>query len=171
MSLAALPQQRFRRSLRRAMLAPVLLVVMLACVFLYQIQWLLEQERWVDHTDQVIARANETEKLVLRMQSNVRAFLLTGRGGVPGRFRQTEATARTSAASLTAQVSDNPAQVEQARRIEGVIERARGVNARFLEARRRDAGADFGALLGDDEYRAVVEERDRVFADFIGVEE
>lgn len=62
-----------------AVLPPLVLTAILAGLFLWQISRLLSPSQWVEHTDEVIERANRAQRLLLDMETGVRGYLLTGR--------------------------------------------------------------------------------------------
>src|SRR5580698_5382872 len=68
----------FRRLLTRSLMVPSALLGFLALVFLGQIMYLVSAAQWVDHTDQVIARANALLKLLVDGETGMRGYLVTG---------------------------------------------------------------------------------------------
>ena len=69
---------RFNRLLTRAALLPLLLMAALSALLIWQIASLLRVFEWVEHTDQVIAQANLSQKLLLDMETGKRGYLLSG---------------------------------------------------------------------------------------------
>ena len=69
--LTPIERVSFRRTLVRAVLLPLLLMTALAGVFLWQISRLLAAFQWVERSDQVIAQANYTQKLLVDITWNV----------------------------------------------------------------------------------------------------
>ena len=71
-------ESRFNRLLTRAAVLPLLLMAVLSSLLIWQIVNLLHVFEWVGHTDEVIAQANSTQKLLLDMETGKRGYLLTG---------------------------------------------------------------------------------------------
>jgi PAS domain S-box-containing protein len=69
---------RFRRILIQAILLPFLLMALLAGILVWQIHLLLAATRWVEHTDRVIAQAQEVQKLLADTAALQRSYLLGG---------------------------------------------------------------------------------------------
>src|SRR5512146_1516515 len=101
----------FRSLVRRTLVLPLVLVALLALGVVAEILHLASLHRWVDHTDQTIAQANNVQKLYLDSETGLRGFVLTG---LP-EFLEPYTSARTALpsalASLRAMVEDNPRQL------------------------------------------------------------
>ncbi len=78
MSTDCLSPTTFRKQLARSILLPLFLLVALALVFLGLIVYLLSTVAWVNHTDQVIARAHGLLKLLVDGETGMRGYLITG---------------------------------------------------------------------------------------------
>lgn len=70
-------QIAFRRRLIGAIALPIILLLSLSGVSIWQINRLLSAMQWVDHTDRVIAQANNLQKLLLDLETGVRGYQLT----------------------------------------------------------------------------------------------
>ncbi|PYS92537.1 MAG: hypothetical protein DMF64_08570 [Acidobacteria bacterium] len=70
-------QASFNRRLLLAVLLPLIVMLVLAGILLWQVHHLLSVTQRVDHTDQVIARAHRTEKLLVDSETGLRGYLLT----------------------------------------------------------------------------------------------
>ena len=103
----------FKTKLLRLLLVPIASLLLLAGVLSFGILALVRSAQWVDHTDQVIARANELQTLILDEETAVRGFLLSrnpvslepwdkAQSSLPKRFDE-----------LDRLVSDNPPQHER----------------------------------------------------------
>ena len=71
-------EARFNRLLSRAALLPLLLMAALSGLLIWQIVNLLHVFEWVGHTDEVIAQANVTQKLLIDMETGKRGYLMSG---------------------------------------------------------------------------------------------
>ncbi|BAS60192.1 multi-sensor signal transduction histidine kinase (plasmid) [Leptolyngbya boryana NIES-2135] len=111
--LLALSQSLFRRRLTRAIALPIVLLLLLSGMSIWQITRLLSALRWVDHTNQVISQANTTQKLLLDMETGLRGYLLTGRQDFLEPYEQANAEIDANLSQLRNLVSDNPSQVQR----------------------------------------------------------
>lgn len=109
-----LSQHLFRRRLTRAVVLPLVLLLLLAGISIGQITRLLAALRWVDHTDQVISQANVAQKLLLDLETGLRGYLLTGQQNFLEPYAQASATVDSSLQQLQNLVSDNPIQEQRA---------------------------------------------------------
>jgi methyl-accepting chemotaxis protein len=74
----SISQDRFRATLNRAMIVPIIAMVVIAVVYATLIQRLVEAQEWLDHTDIVISRIYEAQKVMIGAESGLRGFQLTG---------------------------------------------------------------------------------------------
>jgi len=71
-------EARFNRLLTRSALLPLLLMAALSGLLIWQVNHLLRVFEWEGHSDQVIAQANLSQKLLLDRETGKRGYLLTG---------------------------------------------------------------------------------------------
>ena len=76
-SLESLSKQ-FTRLLWRLVVLPILLLIMLATLFLWQTFRLRTAANWTRHSDQVLSQANSVQKLTIDLETGVRGFSLYG---------------------------------------------------------------------------------------------
>jgi len=107
------PQFLFKRRLISIITLPLLLMLLLAGVSIWQISRLLLAMEWVEHTDQVIAQANRVQRLVTEVESGVRGYLLTDDSDFLAPYQQAEGLVEPSFQALITLVSDNPPQVQR----------------------------------------------------------
>jgi signal transduction histidine kinase/CHASE3 domain sensor protein len=103
----------FRRRLARAIVLPIVLLLLLSGISIWQITQLLAALRWINHTSEVIAQANQVQKLFLDLETGVRGYLLSQDPEflVPYRLSRTQIDIALS--DLQQLVDDNPAQVQR----------------------------------------------------------
>jgi PAS domain S-box-containing protein len=113
MAPAELEQREFRRTLVQTLLLPPILLTLLACVLLWEINRLLVTERLVRHTDEVITQAHRVEKLVIDMETGTRGFLLTGDPSFLEPFSGAQSAIDSEVIRLERLVADNPSQLSR----------------------------------------------------------
>lgn len=111
--ILALAQTRFRRRLTRAIVLPIVLLLFLSSIFIWQTTQLVSALRWVDHTNQVISQANYTQKLLLDRETGLRGYLLAGRQNFLEPYEQASDKINASLEELKRRVADNPGQVQR----------------------------------------------------------
>lgn len=101
---------KFRRTLLLGVLVPPALQLALAALFLWQINRLMDQAEWVDHTDVVIAQAHNAQRLLVEMQTGMRGYLLTGARRFLQPYDRAGAEVGPVLDGLDRLVADNPEQ-------------------------------------------------------------
>jgi PAS domain S-box-containing protein len=100
----------FRRTLARAIILPVALLIVLVMIFLWQLSSLLGAAQWVDHTDRVIAQVHTVQGLLTDQETGLRGYILTGEQDFLDPYRQAQASITPALDVLNTLVSDNPDQ-------------------------------------------------------------
>lgn len=68
-----------RRFLIKISVAPFIILIVLSTVFIGQVFRLIEMSQWIDRSDRVIAKIYENEKLILDLETGIRAFVTTSK--------------------------------------------------------------------------------------------
>ena len=116
----AISPQRFRRTLAQIILLPVALLAVLATIFLFQLNSLVQASRLVNHTDEVIREAGAIEELLLDQQVSLRGYLISGEADNLEAYRANSAAIERQFAVLSGLIEDNPTQMARV----GEIDRA-----------------------------------------------
>ena len=132
---------RFNRLLTRAALLPLLLMALLSALLIWQIVTLLHVFEWVEHTDQVIAQANLSQKLMLDMETGKRGYLLSGDPRYLEPYRSGQAQIAPALDRLARLTQDNSSQQQR---------------VKDLETLRRRWSADAGAAIARRQRLAAV---------------
>ncbi len=98
---------------------------------------LLTVADWVDHTDRVIAQAQQCENLIINMETGMRGFLLTGDPASLKPFNQSKSQVGGELDVLSRMVADNPQQVEKVKAIRTAFERWLGDASEMVVRRQR----------------------------------
>ncbi len=97
------------RRLILAVVTPMIVLIVLGVVLLNQTVRMRETAAWVDHTDEVIAKAHELESSIADQETAVRGYLLTDDASNLAAYRNAHPRERLD--ELKNLVSDNPPQV------------------------------------------------------------
>ncbi|HYL98040.1 MAG TPA: ATP-binding protein [Blastocatellia bacterium] len=130
---------------------PVIWAGVIVAVLIWQVFNLRAAAHWVDHTDQVIAQANDAEKNLLLMQSELQEYLLTRREDVLDSYKETTAPLDVSFGQLEAMVSDNRVQLQRVHTIRSLhsLWSAAADTAIGLKQTGRNPQAGIGAWTGN----------------------
>jgi CHASE3 domain sensor protein/phage shock protein A len=159
----------FHRLVTRSVIMPPALLGVLALVFLGQILYLLSAAQWVDHTDQVIARANILLNLLVDGETGMRGYLLTGDPVFLEPYHIEENQSGPTFVTLIELVSDNPAQVERLKALRTDQAGWQGFARRTIELRRE--GGDYQTPIRNGEDKRRMDSMREQVAGFINVEE
>ena len=103
----------FQKLLRRTVLLPVALLLLLAATLVVEILLLNASIRWVDHTDQVIANARQLIRYMVDMESGIRGYFLTGDKFFLDSYIAAKPQVPEQLALLEQLTSDNPDQAQR----------------------------------------------------------
>ena len=111
----------FRRILIRNITLPLALGILSAVVFVILIYNLVAALNWVEHTQKVIGKINESAKLATDMESGMRGYLLTGDEAFLAPYQVARPLVQIELDSLISMVTDNTFQVDRIRKIKSQI--------------------------------------------------
>ncbi len=128
-------EHAFRRMLTRNLALPIGSGVIGTGLFIALIVYLLYVLSWVEHTDQVIAQANEGYRLTIDQQAGLRGYLIGGEADVLAPYEEARARIGEHMQSVRDLVKDNPAQLERLRDIQDLQQRWGLAAAKLIEQR------------------------------------
>ncbi|MET0718722.1 MAG: diguanylate cyclase [Pseudoxanthomonas sp.] len=102
--------------------AAILVLLALGCLVVAASIEFRDSNRWVVHTQKVMATLGEIERSQERVSSQVRGYLLTGAPQNLQAFHEAQRDLRRSSGELAVLVADNAAQKSQAIRLSGLLE-------------------------------------------------
>jgi len=156
---------QFRRILSRNVAMPLGMGVLSALVFVGIIAYLINVLSWVEHSEQVIGRANEVSKLSADMETGMRGFLLSGDQDFLDPYRIARSRLESGLNGLTEMVKDNPAQAERVERIRAAQTQWQAFAEDVIA--RRNSNGEFIELIKSGRGKALTDEVRRQFANFI----
>jgi CHASE3 domain sensor protein len=166
---APVPHPAFHRHLVRAAVAPAAALGVLAVVFLAQIVFLLSAARKVEHSNDVISRANRLLRLIVDGETGVRGYLITGDQAFLEPYQQQDRDDDPAFQELTELVSGHPAQVARLEAIRRDHADWRAFAVQQIDLRRTGGDYETPVRRGDGKQR--MDALRRQVADFIRVEE
>ncbi|MBD8530315.1 MULTISPECIES: response regulator [unclassified Massilia] len=119
MTGTSLDNSQFRRILTRNVALPLGLSVLSAAVFVAVIAYLVSVLNWVEHSQEVIGKANEASKLVADMEAGMRGYVISGDESFLAPYTVAKPKVDVELDSLLRMVEDNQAQADRLNRVRG----------------------------------------------------
>ena len=134
--------------------APLILLVMLAGIVVYNLGSIMTANKSVDYTHEILADAAAIVSSAVDMETGMRGYLLAGKEGFLAPYNNGEKTTYAGIAALQAVVSDNPPQVARLVDAEKIMRAWQAdVTEPTIELRRQIGDAktmnDMAALVGE----------------------
>jgi len=160
-NLLALNEHEFRKILLKNIVAPLVVGLISAALFVALIMYLLNALKWVTHTETVIGKANEVAKLTVDMQTGLRGYLITGEESFLAPYQAAKSTFSVDLAALMEITADNPMQIDRLKKLAIMQADWDEYAQRAIELRRNNQ--DYAALVrsrGAAEFNAIRAELD-----------
>ena len=167
-SKPSIDEQGFRRILGRNVALPLGVGIAGAGLFVALIIYLLYVLSWVEHTDVVIGKANESLRLSIDQESSMRGYLIAGNAIFLQPFEQARPRAKAELENLRELVKDNPPQVERLRRIEALQAEWDSYARSMIELRRQ--GEDVSDDVRGGRGKLMIDGIREQFSQFINTE-
>ncbi len=162
----------FRSLLRRTLLIPLVLLVLVAGSLVVELLTLTSDLHWLDHTHQVIDTSRSAMRYMQEMESSVRAYDLTGDPAFVKEFENAEAQLPGRINYLVQLTADNQLQQKRLKEISGLDNAWRKWAEQEVAERAKHPPTEHELLLGSrlmDEIwarqREVVAEEQRLLAE------
>ncbi|MDB5957009.1 response regulator [Ramlibacter sp.] len=139
----------FRRILNRNVTLPLGVGLLSALLFIAIIAYLMQSQGWVEHSDQVIARAYSSEKADLELETSLRGFLLAGDNRFLDNFDRSMVDVHSEIERLKQLVQDNPEQEQRLGRIEQLQASWNSYARARIAAKHNDPNYQIGAGTGE----------------------
>jgi PAS domain S-box-containing protein len=107
----------YRRLLLRLLVVPIIALGLLALTLVYGIQQMQRSARRVDHSDRVIAQANNLVKLMIDQETGLRGFLITHDPVFLQPYREANQQLENEFAALFALIRRDPEQTARLQRL------------------------------------------------------
>lgn len=143
-------------------LIPILFLLVLGGVALFNVNSLVENNKWVDHTYKVLGKASGVTAAAVDMETGMRGYLLAGKEEFLSPYTSGAKAADGRITDLQETVSDNPRQVARLDDIAKTLGQWRSEVVEPMIALRREIG---DAETMNDMARLVGEARGKVFFD------
>ena len=155
---------------------PLLFLIAVGAIALYNIDKMQQTSKWVDHTRVVLSDSAGIVASAVDMETGMRGFLLAGREEFLDPYKNGEKAVYAEIAKLQATVSDNPGQVARLGEAEKIL-RDWQTNVTEMQIQfRRDVGKsktmnDMADLVGEARGKQYFDAFRQIMADFAAEEE
>lgn len=166
--LSPVDQTTFKRILTRNVSLPLAAGVVSVVLFVSLIFYLLSVLNWVEHSERVIANANEVAKLSVDMESGMRGFLITNDESFLATYEVSKPKIASQMAVLLELVSDNPLQINRVKRIQGLQAQWNSFGQEAIRLRR--SNQDYQEIIRAGRGKAIFDEMRREFNDLLLME-
>ena len=155
--------------------APLALLVVLGVVTMTSVASIVETNRWVEHTHNVLSDADGIVATAVDMETGMRGYLLAGKEDFLAPYESVEAQTYAGISALQETVSDNPGQVERLAEVERILREWQEKVIEPTIALRAEIGDaetmnDMAALVGEARGKVYFDAFREQIATFIGRE-
>jgi CHASE3 domain sensor protein len=116
-------QEVFRRQIRRLILVPLIVSLLIAAVLELQVRRLTSAQEWVEHTDFVIAQSRLLLRSIIDQETGLRGYLLSRDTQFLQPYHSAEASLPRLFDQLRSETADNPDQQNQLEAVRQSYER------------------------------------------------
>ncbi|MCG8615776.1 MAG: CHASE3 domain-containing protein [Desulfobacterales bacterium] len=157
-------------------LTPLALLILIAGVTLFNINAMVDSNKWVEHTHKVLGQAKNIIGSAVDMETGMRGYLLAGKEEFLAPYQGGEKATYAAIESLQHTVSDNPGQVARLGEVQDVLKAWQENVTEPTIALRRNIGDaetmnDMAKLVGDAKGKAYFDKFRAQIAEFISREE
>ncbi|KQQ96554.1 response regulator [Massilia sp. Leaf139] len=169
MTGTSLDNTQFRRILTRNVALPLGLSVLSAAVFVAIVAYLVSVLNWVEHSQEVIGKANEVNRLVSDMEAGMRGYVISGDESFLAPYTVAKPKVDIEVDALQRLVGDNQQQTDR-------LSRVRGAHAEWLKFTtevidRRRARDDVVATIMSGRGKSLTDDMRAQFAGFLAAEQ
>jgi CHASE3 domain sensor protein len=168
MTGTSLDNTQFRRILTRNVALPLGLSVLSAAVFVAIVAYLVSVLNWVEHSQEVIGKANEVSRLVSDMEAGMRGYALSGDESFLSPYTVAKPKVDVEMDGLLRLVGDSQAQTDRLHRVRGAYAEWLKFSGEVIE-RRRDR-QDIVQTIMSGRGKSLTDDMRSQFAAFITTE-
>lgn len=157
-----------KRLVTRAVILPLLLAAVVAGLFAWQVDYLLATNRAVEHSDDIVDRANHLEKLLVDMETGLRGYVITKQASFLDPYAAALDPTQTELGALRTLVADNPPQRE---RLAAIIQQSLAWLAYARDLKSRVGHADGAeSLVTSEQGKRLMDELREEIGTFVATE-
>jgi len=168
MTGTSLDNTQFRRILTRNVALPLGLSVLTAVVFVAIVAYLVSVLNWVEHSQEVIGKANEVSRLTADMEAGMRGFIISGDESFLSPYTVSKPKVDVEMDALLRMVGDNPSQTDRLNRVRGAHAEWLKFSNEIIEGRRK--GGDVLQTIKSGRGKSLTDDMRSQFAAFVGTE-
>ena len=169
MPASSIDSDQFRRILSRNVALPLGMGILSALVFVGIIAYMINVLSWVEHSEQVIGRANEISKLSSDMETGMRGYLLSGDDDFLQPYLTAKPRMTAELNTIEGMVGDNPDQIQRIQRVRAAEQQWQSFAEDMIARRTRND--EFIAQIKSGRGKLLTDEVRRQFNDFVEEEQ
>jgi signal transduction histidine kinase/CheY-like chemotaxis protein/CHASE3 domain sensor protein len=169
MTGTSLDNSQFRRILARNVALPLGLSVLSAAVFVAIVAYMVSVLNWVEHSQEVIGKANEISKYVADMEAGMRGYVITGDETFLSSYTVSQPKVNAELEALNRLVKDNRVQVERLNRVRSAHAAWLAFTGSVIERRR--ANQDITDAIRSGRGKGLTDEIRNQFGAFVATEQ
>ncbi|MCH9051981.1 MAG: CHASE3 domain-containing protein [Proteobacteria bacterium] len=151
--------------------SPLVLLLILGGVSVYSINTIVDTNKWVEHTHEVLGDAAAIVGSAVDMETGMRGYLLAGKEGFLAPYKGGEEATYKGIAALQETVNDNPRQVERLKEVEQILrEWQKNVTEPTIALRRKIGDSktmdDIADVIGEARGKTYFDRFRQIMADF-----
>ncbi|MFI8482170.1 response regulator [Pseudomonas sp. NPDC078700] len=162
-------EQSFRQLVRRNIALPLGIGLVTAVFFIGLISYLINAQKNVEFTDQVITSASQSIKLTVDLETSLRGYLLTGEDSFLQPYEQARPLIKAELDNLKEMVKDNPDQTARLRRIQALHNDWDSYAKGMIKL--RDDGADIVSAVRSGRGKRITDNTRSEYDNFIQIEQ
>jgi signal transduction histidine kinase/DNA-binding response OmpR family regulator len=169
MTGTSLDNSQFRRILARNVALPLGLSVLSAAVFVAIVAYMVSVLNWVEHSQEVIGKANEISKYVADMEAGMRGYVITGDETFLSSYTVSQPKVNAELEALNRLVKDNRVQVDRLNRVRSAHAAWLAFTGSVIERRR--ANQDITDAIRSGRGKGLTDEIRNQFSAFVATEQ
>ncbi|WP_010488016.1 response regulator [Pseudomonas sp. S9] len=162
-------EQSFRQLVRRNIALPLGIGLVTALFFIGLIFFLINAQKGVENTDQVISSASQSIKLTIDLETSLRGYLITGEESFLQPYEEARPLIKTELENLKAMVKDNPDQNARLRRIQALHQEWDNYAKGMINLRRENA--DISDAVASGRGKRITDSTRDEYDNFIQIEQ
>lgn len=162
---------RFREVLTRSFVIPLVLMMTLGVLLIWQVQQLRDSFHWVEHSDQVVLQAHKTDALLADMENTQRNFLLIGDRALLPKYQDYEEKVDSAFSELEKLIGNNSDQGQQLRQARNFY-RQWADNAQYeLILKQKEMASNLAQQVSDAQDKGLRDRMQNAFEKFLVTED
>lgn len=160
--------ERFKKTLFRSSLIPLFVGLILSAIFSFLVMHLVNVLKWVDHTNEVLARTHSVQQLIVEGESSFRGHVITQDKALLEEYKRAQELIASEIKHLKSLSTDNPIQGIRMDRVMALFSSWTSYTQDVLNLK---SAKEMSDLVNTRDGRRIMSEMDNIFNQIIRMEE